>query len=213
MKAWILLLSTIVIAGCQLLPPKDTCQHCDAVETAEQRDERALQQLAGGNYLPHSDALMLRPGKPLSDYAADLALQLMLSMQYKVPEHAIAISSFVQFDAALNTAGALGNQLSEHMYFQLQRLGVPVADVRLAKQIRVGPHGDFVLSRGQYLDIEQQARYVLTGTMLRDNAGVVINARIMHLNSKALLASAQVHIPHFVLAAPARSAATVKPAS
>jgi TolB-like protein len=201
MKIWVMLVGVMLVSGCQLFSQQDACQYCNA-ETAEQREVRALQQLAGGNYLPNVPSTQLRPGKPLSDYAADLALQLMLSMQYQLPQQAVAITSFVQFDEQLSTAGALGNQLSEHMYFQLQRLGVPVADVRLAQQIRVSPYGDFVLSRGAYLDIEQQARYVLTGTMLRDNAGVVVNARIMQLKNKALLASAQIHIPHFVLSAP-----------
>ena len=91
------------------------------------------------------------------------------------------------------------------MFYQLQRLGVPLADVKLARQIRITPRGDFVLSRGAYLDLRQQASYVLTGTMLRDNAGIVINARVMHLNSKALLASGQIHIPDFVLAPSARA--------
>src|SRR5690606_30530159 len=159
--------------------------------------EQQLQQLAGGNYLP---AAIARPTKPLSDYAADLALQLMLSMQYDTAEPTIAISSFVLFDANLDDSNALGNQLAEHLYMQLQRLGVKVADVKLARQVRVTPRGDFVFSRGDYLDMQQQATYVLSGTMLQDNAGTVVNARVMHLVDKTVIASGQIHIPQFVLA-------------
>jgi TolB-like protein len=204
MKAWILLLGIISVSGCQLLAPQhSSCTNCDAPETTEQQHERAMQQLAGGNYLPEPSAVIARPGKPLSDYAADLAMQLMQSMHYKAPQHTIAISSFVRFDQQLNNTNAVGNQLSEHMYFQLQRLGFKVADVKLARQIRITPRGEFALSRGEYLDLQQHAAYVLTGTMLRDSAGIVVNARVMHLQSKTVLGSGQIHIPNFVLAAPA----------
>lgn len=204
MKAWLMLLVGLSVSGCHLLPPQQSaCADCEFVETAEQRDQRALQQLAGGNYLPANTPMPVRPGKPLSDYAADLAMQLMQSMHYQAPQHAIAISSFVRFDQHLNNTNAVGNQLSEHMFFQLQRLGIKVTDVKLARQIRITPRGEFALSRSDYVDLRQHAAYVLTGTMLNDSAGVVVNARVMHLQEKTVLASAQIHIPHFVLAAPA----------
>jgi len=204
MKAWIMLVGILSVSGCQLLSStQNECVDCDKPQTALERDEQALQKMAGGNYLPVAATHFSRPTKPISDYAADLALQLMSSMQYKAPKQAIAIASFVQFDQSLHNTDALGNQLSEHMYYQLQKLGITVADVKLGRQIRVSATGDFVMSRGDYLDLEQQARYVLTGTMLRDSAGVVVNARVMNLQTKTLLASGQIHIPQFVLAAPA----------
>lgn len=204
MKARLAAFSALWLAGCQLLGTVPEQTAAPAL-SAQQQHEQAMALLSGGNYLPAATHSFARPGKPLSDYAADLALQLLQSMQYQMPQQPIAISSFVQFDNRLDHTDALGNQLAEHLFYQLQRLGVPLADVKLARQIRITPRGDFVLSRGAYLDLRQQASYVLTGTMLRDNAGVVINARVMHLNSKALLASGQIHIPDFVLAPSARA--------
>lgn len=206
MKVYAVLAGLCCLAGCQVFSPTAqpvTCQACPSPDaeaeaaTALLTQEQQLQQLAGGNYLP---AAIARPTKPLSDYAADLALQLMLSMQYDTAEPTIAISSFVLFDANLDDSNALGNQLAEHLYMQLQRLGVKVADVKLARQVRVTPRGDFVFSRGDYLDMQQQATYVLSGTMLQDNAGTVVNARVMHLVDKTVIASGQIHIPQFVLA-------------
>jgi TolB-like protein len=202
MQAWIMLVGIISVSGCQLLSsPYNQCGDCAAARTATQIDEQALQQWAGDNDLPVKASLYGRPSKPLSDYAADLALQLLSSMQYQTPKHTIAIASFVHFDQSLNKTNALGNQLSEHMYFQLQRLGISVADVKVSRQIRLGARGDSVMRRGPYLHFEQQAHCVLTGTMLRDSAGVVVNARVIHLQSKTVLASGQIHIPNFVLAA------------
>lgn len=206
MKVYAVVAGLCCLAGCQLTTPAAQQAHCPTCTAAEAAptvallpDEQQLQYLAGGNYLPPAIA---RPVKPLSDYAADLALQLMLSMQFETAEPTIAISSFVLFDSQLDESNALGNQLAEHLYVQLQRLGVKVADIKLARQIRVTPRGDFVFSRGDYLDMQQQATYVLSGTMLQDNAGIVVNARVMHLLNKTVIAGGQIHIPQFVLTPP-----------
>lgn len=185
----------LLVTGCQLINPAVQQQ---ATGAGAQQHEPAV-EVAVGNYLPPNVAIM-QPTKPLSDYAAELALQLLQSMQYQTPPQPIAISSFVLLDAALSHSNALGNQLAEHLFVQLHRLGVAVADIKVARHIRVTPQGDIALSRGAYLDKQQRAAYVLTGTMLQDNAGVVVNARVVNLQSKALLASGQIHIPQFVLA-------------
>jgi TolB-like protein len=184
-----------LVAGCQLISPFAEQQ---AQDSGGQQQAEPFIDVAAGNYLPPNAALM-QPTKPLSDYAADLALQLLQSMQYQAPAQPIAISSFVQLDSALAHSNALGNQLAEHLFVQLHRLGVAVADIKVARHIRVTPQGDIALSRGAYLDKQQRAVYVLTGTMLQDNAGVVVNARVVNVQSKALLASGQIHIPQFVL--------------
>lgn len=201
MRLWAFLPFAALLSGCQLFSAQDNCQFCQTAETSEQKELRQLQKLSGGNYLPDATSAQFRPNKPLADYAGELAVQLFAAMHYKAPQQAVAITSFVQFDASLAQAGALGNQLAEHMFVKLQQLGIPVSDVKLGRQIRVTATGDFVLNRGQYLDEEQQPKLVLAGTMLRDNAGMVINARIMNLQTKAVLSSAQVHIPNFVLTA------------
>jgi len=199
MKLWAFLPLVACLSGCQLFNAQDNCQFCQSAESNEQKELRQLQKLSGGNYLPDATTAQFRPNKPLADYAGELAVQLFGAMHYKALQQPVAITSFVQFDASLAQAGALGNQLAEHMFVKLQQLGIPVTEVKLGRQIRVTASGDFVLNRGDYLDEVQQPELVLAGTMLRDNAGMVINARIMNLQTKAVLSSAQIHIPNFVL--------------
>ena len=179
------------------------CQHHAAnyVVTSQASDDTAAAiAMQGGNFV--AVAPTYTPGKPLSDYAADLALQLAMSMPYPLHSRAIAITSLVEFDATLDSPSALGNQLSEHLYYQLQRLGLSVSDIKLAQQVQITPEGDFALSRSRNLDTEQKLNYVLTGTLLRDKAGVVVNVRVVQRNGKAVVATAQVYIPSFVVAAP-----------
>lgn len=191
MKLWVVCSAVVLLSGCQL--------HRDNNSQSAAAGPLPAYILSGnsGNYLPVVAARANT--KPLSDYAADLALQLMMSMHYTPPQQAVAISSLVWFDHQLDSSQALGNQLAEHLYVHLQRLGVPLADVKVGRQIRVTPQGDFVLSRGRHLDPAQDVHYVLTGTLLQDAGGTVVNVRVVHLQLKTVLAAAQVHIPAAVL--------------
>lgn len=204
MKVGICLAAVVVLSGCQLLPEyQNSCMPCAPSAAADGGDASASPISTGGNYLPSVTDYPPRPTKPLSDYAADLAFQLLQSMQYVLPEQPVTISTFVEFDQQLSNTTAVGNQLAEHMYYQMQRLGIPVADIKLSSQIRVTPAGDLVFSRDSYLDTKQRVNYVLAGTILRDSAGLVVNARVMHMRTKAVIGSAQLHIPDFVLTASA----------
>ncbi|SEI05682.1 hypothetical protein SAMN05660691_03162 [Rheinheimera pacifica] len=194
MKLAVVCSAVVLLSGCQF-------QSADMVSQtsppAEPLPEHVILPGNSGNYLPA--ATVRANTKPLTDYAADLALQLMMSMHYTPPQQAVAISSLVWFDHQLTNSNALGNQLAEHLYVHLQRLGVPVADIKVGRQIRVTPQGDFALSRGRYLDPAQDVRYVLTGTLLQDAGGTVVNVRVVHVQHKTVIATGQVHIPDAVL--------------
>lgn len=194
MKLWVICTSILVLSGCQFNSAGSSNQ---TPPRTEPLPEQVILPGNSGNYLPAAAARMNT--KPLSDYAADLALQLMMSMHYMPPQEAVAISSLVRFDHQLTKSNALGNQLAEHLYVHLQRLGVSVADIKVSRQIRVTPGGDFALSRGRHLDSSQNITYVLTGTLLQDAGGTVVNVRVVHLQHKTVIATGQVHIPDAVL--------------
>lgn len=207
MKLWVVCTSVVVLSACQWNSAGTNNQ---TLPLAEPLPEHINLPGNNGNYLPAVAARINT--KPLSDYAADLALQLMMSMHYMPPKQAVAISSLVWFDHQLTNSTALGHNLSEHLYVHLQRLGVSVADIKVGRQIRVTPQGDFVLSRGRYLDPSQDVRYVLTGTLLQDAGGTVVNVRVVHLQYKTVIATGQVHIPDAVLSnTPASTAYIASP--
>ncbi|KUM52362.1 FlgO family outer membrane protein [Rheinheimera sp. EpRS3] len=194
MKLWVVCSGVLLLSGCQWNSADPNSQ---TPPPTEPLPEQVILPGNNGNYLP---AVAARTNtKPLSDYAADLALQLMMSMHYTPPQQAVAISSLVWFDHQLDNSNALGNHLAEHLYVYLQRLGVSVADIKVGRQIRVTPQGDFALSRGRYLDSSQDISYVLTGTLLQDTGGTVVNVRVVHLQHKTVIATGQVHIPDAVL--------------
>jgi TolB-like protein len=56
--------------------------------------------------------------------------------------------------------------------------------------------GDFALSRDwKDLAQEQDVQYVLTGTMLRQEGGVLVNARVVGMQTRIVVATAQGFLP------------------
>ncbi len=107
----------------------------------------------------------------------------------------IAVTSFVDMQH-LNITNWLGNSVSEAFIYQLQQRGFKVVDFKATGSIRVTDEGDFALSRDwQDLAQEQQVTYVLTGTMLRQEGGVLINARVVSLRDHIVVATAQGFLP------------------
>jgi TolB-like protein len=62
--------------------------------------------------------------------------------------------------------------------------------------VRVTRQGDIAFSK-DYLDLSPETpfRYVLTGTLVKQSQGTLVNARIIGVSSKAVVASAQGYLP------------------
>jgi len=136
----------------------------------------------------------------LGDYVEQMAMKLMQSIDEDPLPKPIAITSFVQFDSTLNRSDVLGNQLSELFFVELQQFGLSVIEHKATNFIKVTSTGDFVLSRdSQELQRMQSFGYVLSGTMLASERGVVVNARIISLTDQRVVATAKSLIPSFVI--------------
>ncbi|MGF1763623.1 FlgO family outer membrane protein [Aliivibrio kagoshimensis] len=130
------------------------------------------------------------------DYFVDsLTDQLVTSNTGMSSRTPIAITSFVDLQQVDQT-NWLGNSVTEGFMFQLQRRGFKVIDYKTTGNIRVTDKGDFAFSR-DWKDLvqEQEVDYVLTGTMLRQDGGVWINARVIGMQTRVVVASAQGFLP------------------
>jgi TolB-like protein len=77
---------------------------------------------------------------------------------------------------------------------------MPVVEFKATQFIRVTETGDYVLSR-DFLDLNNSTpiQYVLTGTMTKHQGGFIINARMLGMESKVVVASAQSFVPFYVV--------------
>ena len=138
--------------------------------------------------------------KNINHYVRGIMQDIAENLQYVNTKTPLAVSSFVFLDRDYNNADLVGNQIAESFMHELHNFGVPVIDFKTTDYMRVTPGGDFVFSR-DYLELnqEQNFSYVLAGTLVNHQGGILVNARIVGLASKAVVGSAQGFIPQSVI--------------
>lgn len=132
----------------------------------------------------------------INEHAHQIMKQLVSNLQYVNAQTPLAITSFAFLDSDLNTSDIVGLQLSESLIHEVHKFGVPVIDFKATNYIRITSEGDYVLTK-DYLDLEGELpiKYVLTGTITKKLSGYLVNARVIGITSKAVVATAQNFIP------------------
>ncbi|MBU2879963.1 FlgO family outer membrane protein [Aliiglaciecola lipolytica] len=138
--------------------------------------------------------------KSLADYAEQLTMELVRNGRQLDTQSKVGIASFVNFDNTLKHTSVLGNQLAEMLIVEVQGFGVQVIDFKTTDYIGVGANGDMVFSRdARKLSNQLGLDFILSGTLVRNEKGVRVNARIISMDSKIVVSSASVLIPNFVV--------------
>lgn len=139
------------------------------------------------------------PKHAINDVVKGLAYQMLESSSFVTPKTPVAVASFVNLKD-LESTNWLGNQLSENFVHELQRHGLIVVDFKTTGHIRVTENGDYVFSRDwKELPERQIIDYVVAGTMVKQEDGVMVNARMIGMQSRVVVATSQSFIPNWVL--------------
>lgn len=132
----------------------------------------------------------------INHYVRGMMQDLVNNLQYVNADTPMAVTSFVFLDSNFEEADILGNQIAESFMHEIHGFGIPVIDFKTTDYVRVTPSGDFVLSR-DFLELPANLpiQYVLLGTLTKHQGGVLVNARIVGISSKAVVGSAQGFLP------------------
>ena len=135
----------------------------------------------------------------INHYVRGLMQDLVANLQYVNATTPVAVVSFVMLDSNYNDSNLLGIQIAESLIHEVHKFGIPVIDFKTTGYIRITEQGDFAFSK-DYEDFsgDMPARYIVGGTMLKHTDGYLINARIIGMQSQAVVASAQSFIPNSV---------------
>lgn len=137
--------------------------------------------------------------KNINDYVQTLVQDLFENMEYITDKDVIGITHLALLDSQLKTTNLLSMQISESMLHEFHKFRIPVVDIKSTGFIRVTPDGDFLLSRNhEDLPNTLPINYVLTGTLVRHREGYLINARVIGVASKAVVATSQQLLPHSI---------------
>ncbi|KKA44468.1 MULTISPECIES: FlgO family outer membrane protein [Salinivibrio] len=173
MKKWIVAIVALLVTGCAYTPIYN-----------------GKEPYSGSEFF-----LKQRPRHTLDYFLNSMADELLATNAYLTARTPLAVTSFVDLQK-MDETNWLGNTVTEGLIYQMQRRGFTVIDFKSTGAIRVTEDGDFTISRDwKELNPEQQIDYVLTGTMLRQGGGVLVNARVIGMESRVVVASAQGFLP------------------
>ncbi|QHJ11167.1 hypothetical protein FX988_01395 [Paraglaciecola mesophila] len=142
----------------------------------------------------------------VNHYVQGIMQDLIANMDNPESKMDVGVTSFVYLDGSFDETDLLGNQLSESFMHELHQFGLNVLDFKSSDFIRVTPTGDFNFSRDyEELNPDMPVQYVMGGTMVKHQDGVIVNARMVSINTKKVLSSAQGFIPASVVNALHRS--------
>jgi len=176
-----------------------------AFHSPSKAQQGALTSLSPGYASWYNTYSGINSGQPVSralslhSVVKGMADQLLASELNHGKNLPVAITSLANLDD-LNNTNWLGQTVSESFIHELQIRHVPVIDYKVTGTIKVMNGGDFVMSRNwQELNKQVPVSRVLTGTMSRTDEGVMLNARIIDMNSGLVEASAVGFVPNSLL--------------
>lgn len=132
-------------------------------------------------------------------YIRGLMQDLVSNLQYVNNTTPVAVTSFTFLDSDLQRGSLLGNQIAQSLIHEIHQVGIPVLDFKVTDSLRITQQGDFISSRDfNDLTSDIPIRYIVTGNLVKHRGGYLVNARIVGISSKAVVASAQSFIPAHV---------------
>lgn len=134
-------------------------------------------------------------------HTAQLAQELFSNLRAD-REYRYAVISFVpvtdlKFDAKhQGPLMLLGHQLAEGMITEANRRGLITQDYKTTNDIVISKHSETVFSRDvSHLSAMPDVDFYIAGTITEQQEGAIVNARIVHVKSKDVVASATKFFP------------------
>jgi TolB-like protein len=143
--------------------------------------------------------------KPLTnnvnDYAQWLIQDLFSTIDSPKNTTVFMVSDLAILDSDFNKTNLFGRQMSEAILHEVHQTGFSTLDVRTTDFVRMTEEGDLFSQSRDYRDLSMAVvvTNVITGTLTRHRGGYLLNARAINVNSKVLLATAQIFVPYKVV--------------
>lgn len=124
-----------------------------------------------------------------------MADQIERNADRKSLENTFIVTSFTNLNRLSETTG-FGRLVAENVIHELQVRKWKVFEVRLTKDVVINETGEFSLSRDiKKLKDMYKVGGIVTGTYSVANDHVIVNSRVIDINTGLVASSAQVHMP------------------
>jgi TolB-like protein len=132
----------------------------------------------------------------LSEVVSKMADQLLYNFPKKYHNETIALTSIVDLNDHTVT-NWLGQTVSEQFIHELHIRQLRVIDFKLTGNIQLVEAGEFALTRDwQKLNKNLDVQRILTGTMSRNEEGMIFNIRIVNANTNLVESTSSAFVPH-----------------
>ena len=183
----------LILTGCAELPIRDT--------NASPDDNPPLKSLVTPkeNDRYYGKELI----KNVNHYAKWLTQDLFANIDFPNNNDIFAVTNFALLDSDLNKTNHFGRQMTEAMIHEVHRTGFSVIDLKASGFIRMTEKGDVFYETTDYLEVSQNidASHIITGTLTKHQGGYIVNAKVILLENKVLVSSAQIFVPYNVIEA------------
>ncbi len=124
-----------------------------------------------------------------------MADQIERNLDRKSLQNTFIVTSFTNLNK-LSETSSFGRLMAENLIHELQVRRWKVFEVRLARDVIINETGEFSLSR-DIMKIKELYKVagIVTGTYSVTGTHVIVNARVIDINSGIVASSAQVHMP------------------
>ena len=132
----------------------------------------------------------------LSEVVSKMAEQLLYNFDTQYHNEAIALTSLVDLNNHKST-NWLGQTISEQFIHELHIRNLRVVDFKLMGNIQVTDKGEFGMTRDwSKLSKNVNVTRILTGTMSRNEEGMILNIRIVNANNNLVESTSSAFIPN-----------------
>ena len=132
----------------------------------------------------------------LSEVVSKMADQLLFNYEVPFSRESIALTSLVDLNDHDNTSW-LGQTISEQFFHELHIRKLRVIDYKLMGNIQVTNDGEFGMTRDwKKLKKNVDVSRILTGTLSRNEEGVIVNIRIVNALNNVVESTSSAFIPH-----------------
>lgn len=132
-----------------------------------------------------------------AELASELFANLPVAKQYRYAVAGFVPVKSLRFDGMeQHPLMLLGHQLEQGMMTEANRRGLITKDFKVTDGIVMEPMADRVFSRNvAQLGEQQKVDFFISGTITEQQEGAIVNARIVHVQSKDVVAAATKFFP------------------
>tara|TARA_R110001583_G_scaffold539_2_gene4829 strand:+ start:92 stop:772 length:681 start_codon:yes stop_codon:yes gene_type:complete len=184
----------MILQGCVT-----TSQNTDSVDVKNKVDKQNQVDIKiGSSGYGYFYTFNGKKSRILSGVISQMADQLLNTYDQQFENESIALTSLVDLNNNENTSW-LGQTISEQFIHELHIRKLRVVDYKLMGKIQMTPQGEFAITRDwEKLNNNVDVTRILTGTLSRNEEGVIVNVRIVNASSNVVESTSSAFIPNSV---------------